>query len=262
MLTQMTAIELDVGAVCQRGTTHPENEDRALVCDAVLCGGTLALPATFPFVAAVFDGVSQGGHGATASSLAAEAFERVPRWNPTDAAERMQGWAHVASARAEEEVDMFRRQAGAEVVATTVAGFCAAPSGEAIVFNVGDSRVYRMRGALLTLLSREHSPEALAHGFGDALEGAASHVLERAIGFAEGGRRVDTTSVQLRPGDIFAACTDGACDALAETRIQEILGRNADARACARALVDAARAFGSVDDATAVVVKVKGIQVG
>ena len=262
MLTRTTAIELDVGAVSQRGTTHPENEDRALVCDAVLCGGTLALPTTFPFVAAVFDGVSQGGHGATASSLAAEAFERVPRWAPTNDAERMQGWALAAAARAEDTVDGYRRQAHAEVAATTVAGICAVPSGQAVVFNAGDSRVYRLRSSLLTRLSREHSPEALERGFGDAPKGAASHVLERAIGFADGGRRADVNSVLLRPDDVLVVCTDGACDVLAEDRIQEILGRDMDAQKCAQALVDAARAFGSTDDATAIAIKVKESQVG
>ena len=64
-------------AKTQAGTNHPVNEDRLLLDGDVLCYGLVGDCEREMGCMAVFDGVSEGGHGAAASTLAAQAFAQA-----------------------------------------------------------------------------------------------------------------------------------------------------------------------------------------
>lgn len=64
-------------AKTQAGTNHPVNEDRLLLDGNVLCYGLVGDGEREMGCMAVFDGVSEGGHGAAASTLAAQAFAQA-----------------------------------------------------------------------------------------------------------------------------------------------------------------------------------------
>ena len=73
-------------AKTQAGTNHPVNEDRLLLDGDVLCYGLVGDCEREMGCMAVFDGVSEGGHGAAASTLAAQAFAQTTQvfWSRFD----------------------------------------------------------------------------------------------------------------------------------------------------------------------------------
>ncbi|SMF29966.1 protein phosphatase [Alteromonadaceae bacterium Bs31] len=96
---------------------------------------------------------------------------------------------------------------------------------------VGDSRLYRLRGGVLTQLSRDHSQveEMLQMGLltpEQAENHPDSHVITRAIG-GEDELFIDINIFSLQIGDSFLLCSDGLYNAVnIEDMEQNLLLRN------------------------------------
>jgi serine/threonine protein phosphatase PrpC len=114
------------------------------------------------------------------------------------------------------------------------------------VLHVGDSRAYRMRDDRLTLLTTDHVQEADGHRTG---------VLTRALG-TEAQVRFEYASVPLAPHDRYLLCSDGVHSVLSASMIAAILRERMTAGDSARALVATALRWGSLDNATALVVDI------
>jgi protein phosphatase len=127
---------------------------------------------------------------------------------------------------------------------------------------VGDSRLYRMRGARLEQLSRDHSyVQALVDAGELAAEAVATHpqrhVRAQCLGGATpDGIEVEAETIPAEPGDRLLLCTDGLTGELADARIEGLLAAEPDDRRAAQALVDAALAAGGHDNVTVIVATV------
>jgi protein phosphatase/serine/threonine-protein phosphatase Stp1 len=120
----------------------------------------------------------------------------------------------------------------------------------------GDSRVYVLRQAGLTRLTRDHSlVQELVDSGALRAEQAEQHpranVITRAVG-AEEEIALDKISDAMQPGDQFLLCSDGLFKALDESVIAGLLREGADAAA----LIQAAVAARATDNVTAVVVRI------
>jgi len=113
------------------------------------------------------------------------------------------------------------------------------------VIHIGDTRAYRLSEGRLERLTQDHI----------AGRGDFAHLLNRAIGFEEFAR-FDYTTIGLRQHDRLLLCSHGVHAALADHRLQELLGERTSPKESARAIVDAALAAGSSDNTTALVVDV------
>jgi serine/threonine protein phosphatase PrpC len=130
------------------------------------------------------------------------------------------------------------------------------------IVQLGDSRVYRLRGTLLELLTVDHTMAWLGavHGwypFDSPQANAARYHLTRYVGHPE-HPAPDILNVVPRLGDVFLLCTDGLAEQVEYARMAEILATLAPERAV-RELLDAADAAGGQDNATAVVVSVERV---
>jgi Serine/threonine protein phosphatase len=114
---------------------------------------------------------------------------------------------------------------------------------------VGDSRLYRYRGGVLSQLSRDHSQveELVQMGMltpEQAIDHPDSHVITRAVG-GENEVFVDTTIFSLQIGDTFLLCSDGLYNAIEYTDMEECLawrnGQDAAEELMRRALASKAR---------------------
>ena len=119
----------------------------------------------------------------------------------------------------------FGRSAG-----TTIAGVHL--GDRALVFHVGDSRVYLYRDGELTRLTRDHSlvQEMIDAGEITSEEGHAHprrHIITRAIG-THGPPEVDFVEVALHTGDVVLLCSDGLSDELLDIDIADILREAVD----------------------------------
>jgi serine/threonine protein phosphatase PrpC len=114
------------------------------------------------------------------------------------------------------------------------------------VLHVGDTRVYRLRGDRLAVLTNDHVREGSAE---------RSNVLTRALGV---GTEValDYTTQPLARHDRFVLCSDGVHAFLPAEAIADVLRERSASDVSAQALVKAALDAGSTDNCTALVVEV------
>lgn len=126
------------------------------------------------------------------------------------------------------------------------------------VCHVGDSRLYRLRGPGLQLLTRDHS---LSNLYADKpeLEGrlgpATSNVIVRAIGL-EPQVAVEHRELAIEEDDLFLLCCDGLNDLVDDSRIAAILKSDAPLSVMATQLIDAANNNGGTDNITVILVSI------
>jgi protein phosphatase len=130
--------------------------------------------------------------------------------------------------------------------------------GQALIGNVGDSRVYLLRGGRLSQVTDDHSLVQEHVRAGELTEEQArgsrfKNVITRAIGIAN-TVEPDIHRVDLEPGDTLLLCSDGLTNMVSEPDIEWMLSDQDVERTC-RKLVDAANRNGGVDNITAVVVR-------
>lgn len=121
-------------------------------------------------------------------------------------------------------------------------------SRTAHLFQVGDSRIWRLRNDRLECLTRDHS----------RIIGDNRQVLTRVMG---GDTRldVDYSSTDLQVGDVYLLTTDGIHGFLSRSRMQGILRGSSQPEVAARSLVEAALASGSDDNLSCQVLHVDGL---
>jgi len=120
------------------------------------------------------------------------------------------------------------------------------------VAHVGDSRIYRLRDAMLERLTTDHVwPRR-----------DMRHVLRRAVGL-DHHLVVDCFSESLQPGDRFLLVTDGVWEVLGEALLQDVMRSTADPAQAARALVDRSvtkqKTYYGRNDATVAVVEIDAL---
>jgi protein phosphatase len=142
---------------------------------------------------------------------------------------------------------------------TTIAGV-KIHDGEASVFNVGDSRVYRVRGGEIAQLTTDHSwvNEQLQRRM-ITEEEARTHRWKNVITRALGNKAnidVDLTTIPVEDGDVLILCTDGLSGLVPdETILATLTEDGADLTNACTDLIAQANAAGGHDNITVIVVR-------
>ncbi|TAJ48214.1 MAG: serine/threonine-protein phosphatase [Herbiconiux sp.] len=235
-----TDLSLEVGSSTHTGLRRRANEDSFLAAAPIFL---------------VADGM--GGHeaGEVASALAVDAFSALvgpASLEPADIREAFEA-AHLSITAL--------AHAGQRRAGTTVSGVAVAESdGQAywLVFNLGDSRTYRLSDGEFEQISVDHSvvQELLDEGELDR-ESAASHpdrnVITRALG-AGGAFQPDYWLVPVEAGDRILICSDGVSGELDDDVMTRILREEPRPQDAATRLVHEGILRGGRDNLTAVVV--------
>lgn len=229
------------GSATDRGRVRSLNEDSLLA---------------YPPIFLVADGM--GGHSAgdLASRLAVEEFSQLAG-RTSASADDVHECFHRTAIRLRESV------AAGRTAGTTVAGVAIASHDGGsywLVFNIGDSRVYRLAGGELEQISVDHSvvQELIDAGELDPREAAGHperHVITRAVGT---GAEPDPDYWLIPAGttDRLLICSDGLTSELDDAALRSILAEVADPQDAAQRLVAAALRAGGKDNVSAVVVDV------
>ncbi|EME69455.1 protein serine/threonine phosphatase [Paramagnetospirillum caucaseum] len=161
----------------------------------------------------------------------------------------------VASANGKLVAENVRRGGdGAKRMGTTLAGAWWPSLDRVVVFNVGDSRVYRLRGQGLTQLSQDHSVYEEWRRAGAVGAAPRRNILSRAIGPSD-EVAATVTLHDCGQGDVIILCSDGLWGVVEDDRLAE-LARSAsgDVAALCRLATDSALAAGGPDNVTVVAV--------
>lgn len=142
---------------------------------------------------------------------------------------------------------------GTTVVAALVEG------GKVALVSVGDSRIYRWRQGAIEQLTADDTWLATVFGHKEAETADSSHPLRHVLTSVVGTRddvKPSAREEDLRSGDTLLLCTDGVHGRLDAAAISQVLATATGSPAQASAIVDAALARGTSDNATALVVTV------
>lgn len=239
------SFNVDIGFCSERGP-RSDNEDFALVRHPG------PGESDWGVIAALADGVSVGGLGRVASqttvmTLVEDWYGTPATWDPTVALERViaahNAWL-VGQNRRRQSLEGRTAQTGTCTLTALVLrahGFTLA--------HVGDSRAYLIRDGECAQLTQDHVMGGTEFQNG----------LTRAIGLDD-ALRVDYLDGDLRIGDTLVLTSDGVHGYIKPAVLKELASKGSAQEASA-ALVAKALASGGRDNATAVVLRVNGLDV-
>ena len=215
---------------------------------------------------AVADGAGRGGHIASTIAVSAigEYFERARRGNPAydvDAFGNFAGARRLAAAihhANEQIVSLAHNSIEYRLMGSTVAACAFSPSiGYMHTAGIGDSRCYRLRGAVLEQLTDDDSllQDAIAlrpDMRDDELAALPTHLVTRVLGSRE-GLRVYTRTFEVLPGDRILLCSDGLTNSLAIEVLREVMREESDPERATAELIECARAERAEDNVAVII---------
>jgi len=144
---------------------------------------------------------------------------------------------------------------------TTLAGL-ATEGSRVLVFNVGDSRCYRLRKRKLEQISQDHSlvEEQVRMGritSDEALHSPLRNVITRALG-TQPEVEPDIFELKAEAGDIFLLCSDGLTGEVPDAQMEALLSADLPLEQLCANLVKAANLAGGHDNITCLLVRVEG----
>jgi protein phosphatase len=144
---------------------------------------------------------------------------------------------------------------------TTLAGLVT-EGQRVLVFNVGDSRCYRLRKRKLEQISLDHSlvEEQVRMGritHEEALHSPLRNVITRALG-TQPSVEPDLFELEAEAGDIFLLCSDGLTGEVPDAQIESLLSADLPLDEICTNLVDAANLAGGHDNITCLLVRAEG----
>lgn len=211
----------------------------------------------------VADGM--GGHagGEEASRIACQAIQSylVKHWH---AVEHNSALLEVAFLQANQAIVQEQQHYPQRSDMGTTAVVVIFREQQVYCAHVGDSRLYRLRGAKLQQITEDHTWVAKALKFGEITPEQSRthpyrHILSRCLGREE-LRDIDVQPLDVKPGDRLLLCSDGLTEELSDQLIASHLESNPAVEQAAIALVKAALANGGHDNITVVVMAVAGLK--
>lgn len=203
---------------------------------------------------AVADGM--GGHwaGEVASKAVVDALQALPDVN--DLEESLSMVSACLQSVNTKLISISQGEESGRTMGSTVVTMLACEDQGAAIW-VGDSRLYRLRGEVLSQLTEDHSlmAELAKHEIATGIEGMGnvnSNVITRAVG-AQADLAVDAVTFQIEPDDIYLLCSDGLVREVLDEEITSILRWHAN-NGSARALIELTLERGARDNVTVIVV--------
>lgn len=130
--------------------------------------------------------------------------------------------------------------------------------GRLTVGHIGDSRCYRIRGAVMDQVTKDHSllQEQIDAGMITLEQAAVSpikNLVTRALG-VEQSVMLEVNEFQVMPGDVYLMCSDGLSDMVEDEVIARIVGEGSELGQIAESLVTAANNNGGKDNISVLMV--------
>lgn len=243
-------MKIYINAISDVGKVKSNNEDIALIGKDTLRDNkiTREIKTDCPMTMSVADGVGGAEGGEIASELIVTSLldfvgDLDTSLNVATIEEKLENWAQSANRLLQIRIEKL----GNSGMGTTLTGLLF-NGDDVIMFNAGDSRVYRWRDGILRQMTRDHSMRELT-GRTDV----PGNIMYNAFGkLSEFFIDVKNITDQVLQDDIFLICSDGLSDMLPDEMIETSLSDNKSAET----LVDMANEAGGKDNITAVVIKI------
>lgn len=247
-------------AICAPGRIRTENQDNVYINGAfredIADNSVFRRGDNAPDrgLYAVADGMGGEKHGELAALIA------VKELRSADVSDGCSGLAGYLANRNADICDLMQKNDGARS-GSTFAGLSV--NGEnADIANIGDSRVYLLRGGALSQISEDHTSVRQMVELGAITKEAARshpdrHKLTQHLGIHPHEMVIEphTVSMQLKDGDLFLLCSDGLTEMLDDQAIEAILSGAGKLEGRAEALYDTAMQNGGKDNISILLVQ-------
>lgn len=234
-------------AVCNNmGHLRRNNEDnfclngRCMPLQTMDLGGIFSCEGSGVQIYAVCDGMGGGDKGEEAAFSVADALAEAARQGSLHSVRQLNSLMQRTSD------DIYRKH---ETLSGSTVALLILTGGKAVVMNIGDSRVYRLRNGNLEQVSIDHV-------------GYQAHSITQYLGMPDDESLMPAYHIDnMRQWDrddgvVYLLCSDGLTDMVADEDIQGILVSENKPRVAAQKLVDLALRHGGKDNVTAMVVRV------
>ncbi|MGH9407408.1 MAG: PP2C family protein-serine/threonine phosphatase [Terriglobia bacterium] len=252
-------MELEFAQLSDCGRERDHNEDY-LGC---ALPETPARARTHGWLFALADGVGGQEKGEVASRVAVESLlEEFPRAPPGELHSHLLPRLVQDANHRVHESGLGADEGAAGMASTVVA--CALRFDRATVAHVGDSRCYLIRRGKARLLTRDHTMAGEQVRLGllspeRAAEAPTRHVLSRALG-SELFVSVETSDLDVRPGDVLLLCSDGLHNSVSEIEIAAQIGQSEGLESAAQALVEIANQKDGSDNISVQLIRVRSVE--
>jgi len=246
-------LRIEAAGITHRGTVRDNNEDCIAIGywtsqETMESARVFEHPLDEPFACAVADGMGGHNDGEKASMLVARSLaRRLPEFG----ADKIGAQVRAVNAELYAHVRENEELAG---MGSTVVGLVTHGTSLAI-FNVGDSRAYKVLEKGLAQLSVDDS---LVQNWKPGAAFARSSQLTQCMG----GRTTFTDiepHVHIEPavaGNTYLLCCDGLYETVPEEQMRQLIG--ADLKASTEALLRAALELNAKDNVTIALIRVAG----
>lgn len=247
-------------ACTTRGSVRKQNQDNFFLNGRTMAleQGELTLSGASEQDAALFsvcDGMGGERSGEVAASLAVEELKKYP------ADSFALTWKECIQSANKAICKQSRKQGGRMGCTFTALSF---QGRNALAVNVGDSRIYHLRGNTIRQISKDHTEfqsmvDAKIFKKEDFPNTMTHNHLTQHLGIEEWEMELEPHVERVSPvqaGDRFLLCSDGLYGVVADMEILCILNEANSLEEACRELVDAALEQGSRDNVTALAVQV------
>ncbi len=248
----MKHYNIDYSCGCTMGTVRKNNEDNYCCdskirldlqnCDDIFFDGRISSKANDTF--AVFDGMGGEACGEIASFIAANNCADFLK-DKHSYKEYIYELSTILNQRILEETN-----ARSLVIMGSTAAMIQFYKTEIYILNVGDSRIYKLTGDKLSLISKDHVIE----GFN------GKSPLTNFLGMPNGEFDPYIAKGSYKLDDIFILCTDGITDMIQEdtlkATITQMLSEDASLIDINRRIIELAKQNGGIDNATLILCKI------
>lgn len=127
--------------------------------------------------------------------------------------------------------------------------------------HIGDSRCYRLRGGVLTQITKDHSllQEQIDAGLispEQAANSSIKNLVTRALG-VDDVVPLEVSEYLVEPNDTYLLCSDGLSDMVEDSVMAKIISSESDLDGKADQLIDAANANGGRDNISVLLVEIE-----
>lgn len=195
---------------------------------------------------AVFDGMGGGDYGELASYGAAQALDVALHTGFLN--EDIESSLRKLCLHLNQKVYEVEKELGSHYMGTTMVSLYY-DTKNVWVYNVGDSRCYRLRDGSLHQLSLDHSETSFVEWMGIKY---AKAFLTQVLGMNPKEYSIDPfiSKEKLQSGDIYLLCSDGLTDMVSNEEIQSILLESSSIKEACQTLLEKALEHGGVDNIT------------
>lgn len=203
-------------------------------------------------VFAVFDGMGGEVDGETAAYIASEIFTEEVRKLDFLVITGKQFFANACK-KINSAICDYSRKHQCIKTGSTIAAFFAFQD-EIFSCNIGDSKIFRLRGGKLMQISKDHTDEQILKD----MRISKNPSLLQYLGIPENEMQIEPfiTRGEIAAGDIYIACSDGITNAISIQELYNICLHEKTSYNITDKIIDRAKQLGACDNSTLISLKI------